>query len=116
MSPVLLTPEWLQQHEAKLVLQLQEQGWTGSSSSSSKDSSRQRSTPAAAAGSKAKSRSAAGSLAALSRSARSAAAAGLNPSAAFLLLDLHEQCGYEMQHAALLEACRELAGAGYVNG
>lgn len=97
LSPGLLDEQWLQQHEARIVQQLQQDGWTASSSRAAPGAKRQ---PAAQQDD--------GQLAA---SVRSAAAAGLSPAGAALLLSVHEQCGYVMRHAQLQQVCKSMAAS-----
>jgi hypothetical protein len=103
LSPALLDELWLQQHEARLVQQLQRDGWTGRNSNSSSRSSR------AAPG--AKPQPAGKPDKQLQASVRSAAAAGLSPRGASALLSLHEQCGYGTRNAGLRQVCLQMAAS-----
>jgi hypothetical protein len=95
LSVDLLDRQWLQQHEARIVQQLQEDGWT-SSSKASPPKAKQRQQQANAQ---------------LQASVRSAAAAGLSPQVACLLLSVHERCGYVMRNDQLRQVCQAMAAA-----
>jgi hypothetical protein len=101
LSPDLLDKQWLQQHEARLVQQLQRDGWTGRSSNGS--SSR------AAPGTERQ--SAVKTDKQLQASVRSAAAAGLSPRGVRVLLAVHEECRYVMRNAALQQVCLQMAAS-----
>jgi hypothetical protein len=105
LSPDLLGDQWLQQHEARLVQQLQGNGWTGRNTTSSSSSSR------AAPGTKSQPAVAKTDKQQLQASVRSAAAAGLTPCGACALLSMHEECGYIMRSTELQQVCLQMAAA-----
>jgi hypothetical protein len=75
------------------VQQLHEDGWTSSSKASPPKAKQQQAN------------------AQLQASVRSAAAAGLSPQGACLLLSVHERCGYVMRNDQLRQVCQAMAAA-----